>query len=163
MRRARIALLVGLLVGPAALAQSAEEQLQDLGYLAGSWAGPMGDAVFEAWYSTPEGGKVLSSSQLLAGGQLLFYEFEKFEVAEDKVVLTPFPGGQQAAQFELVEVDAKGCSATFDSPKNDFPSRIVYAKDERGHLVITLSDPHGGSDQQEVFDLAPVEKTASEK
>ncbi len=132
-----------------------EAAIQALDFLAGSWSGPMWGATFEAWYSTPEGGKVLSSSLLLSEGNVHFWEFEKFEIRRGNVWVQPFPKGQPAASFELVELDVEGQKATFDCPTNDFPSRIVYEKNDEGHLVITLSDPHNGTPKVEVFDLAP--------
>ncbi len=43
---------------------------------------------FTSYYSTPEGGKILSHSKLVAGGAIKFYEFEVFEVRDGKVTYT---------------------------------------------------------------------------
>ncbi len=155
-----LALLV--LIATLAPAQEATEQIQGLDFLAGSWAGPMWGGVFETWYSTPEGGKVLSSSLLISEGNIRFWEFEKFEVRGEHVWVQPFPNGKPAASFRLVELDVEAKKATFDCTTNDFPTRIVYEKNEEGHLVITLSDPHSGSPKVEVFDLAPQEDAVEE-
>lgn len=129
------------------------QQLAAMAWLAGTWSGDMWGGQFVAYYATPEGGKILSYSELRKGEKVAMYEFERFDVKKGDVWLTPFPRGKQAASFRLTELDAKAKKATFESPKNDFPSRIVYHRKTDGELEITLSAPHHGSDQVEVFAL----------
>lgn len=131
--------------------------MDDLKWLAGSWEGPMWGGVFRAYYSTPEGGKVLSISELVKEGRISYTEFERFEMRDGKVILTPYPAGNAADSFDLVELDKKGCKAIFENPKKDFPTRILYQRVSDTKLEITLSDPHGGSKKIEKFDLKRVE------
>lgn len=160
-----VPLLVCLLVAALHAPGRAEEagaratpqaQLAGLTWLAGAWSGSMWGGTFETYYSTPEGGRVLSYSQLLKSGKPAFHEFEVFGCEGDELVLRPHPRGRPAAAFTLQTLDPTQRKATFENPKNDFPTRIEYhrATDER--LVITLSDPHGTSGKTEVFDLARV-------
>lgn len=130
------------------------DRLAGMTWLAGAWSGPMWGGTFRTYYSTPEGGRILSHSQLVKDGKVAFHEFELFTVTADAVVLVPHPGGVPAAEFRLAAFDAAAKSATFDSPKNDFPTRIVYHRVADDRLVITLSDPHGASGKLETFDLA---------
>jgi hypothetical protein len=124
-----------------------------LDFLAGEWRGEMWGGTFEAYYSTPEGGKVLSHSRLIREEKVVFYEFEVFEDASGGVMLQPYPGGKRAVGFPVSEVDDINRKAIFENPDKDYPTRIVYHRVAEDRLVITLSDPHGGSDKTEVFDL----------
>lgn len=129
-----------------------------LGWLEGRWRGPTSDGEeFEAIYSSAEGGVLLSINKAFAGDQVLFVEFERFAVEGGQVVLTPFPDGQRAASFRLVEHDATARRATFENPRNDFPRRIVYARstDAQGEdaLVIELTGTQGGREVAMRLDL----------
>ena len=99
----------------------------------------------------PSGGKVLSFSELKSGGKTVFYEFETFEARDSGLVLTPYPGGRKAKSFPLTSLE--GNKATFENPKNDFPTKLVYHLVTEDNLVITLTDPHNKSDKRQIFDL----------
>ena len=108
---------------------------------------------FVAHYSTPAGGKILSYSQLLRGGQVSFYEFEVFESQGQAVRLQPFPGGRPAVGLTLTSHDPQARRAVFENPDKDYPTRIAYERATDGALHVVLSDPHGGSDKVERFEL----------
>ena len=98
------------------------------------------------------GRQVLSHSRLLkADGQEAFFEFELFEVRGDEVYLQPFPGGRKAVGLSLADSGER--KAVFENPDKDYPTRIVYERVADDELVITLSDPHGGSPKVERFEL----------
>ncbi len=150
-----VSIVVGLFsfegVGRAAIDGEASpaSQLDAMRWLAGTWEGPMGKGVFRAYYSTPDGGKILSYSEMRRGEIVAFHEFERFEVRDGVVHLQPFPGGRPVASFKLSNLAAT--KATFENPENDFPSRIVYERIGTDRLVITLTA--SGSDQKQVYDL----------
>lgn len=141
----------------------ASSQIADLAFLAGDWEGPMSGGVFHAYYCTPEGGRVMSYNTLRKDGQITYHEFEVFEPDGDKVIFRPFPAGKPAVPLMLVQCDRQARKAVFENPGKDFPTRIVYHRVADDRLVITLSDPHGGSDKTETFDLRslPSSKAAS--
>lgn len=128
-------------------------QIADLAFLAGDWEGPMWGGGFHAYYCTPEGGRVMSYNTLRKDGRIAYHEFEVFEPEGDKVIFRPFPAGKPADTLTLVECDRKQRKAVCENPQKDFPTRIVYHRVAEDRLVITLSDPHGGSDKTETFDL----------
>lgn len=127
--------------------------LAALGWLAGDWSGSMWGGTFTAYYSTPDGGRILSHSRLLQDESVAFYEFEVFEPDGERVLMQPYPGGEPAVGLHLVSHDPKARSATFENPDKDYPTRIVYQRTSDTELVITLSDPHGGSPKTERFEL----------
>jgi len=162
MNRSRRSLIAASVLALAALAaafarpQEPERapRVADLGWLAGTWSGDMWGGRFVAYYSTAEGGKVLSHSKLLEDGKVAFYEFEVFEERDGAVALQPYPGGKPADGFRLASLDGAARKATFENPEKDFPTRIVYERVADDRLTIVLSDPHGGSDKVERFELA---------
>ena len=132
---------------------SPTEVLSGLTWLAGDWSGDMWGGEFHAYYTTPEGGKLISHSRLMHAGEESFYEFEVFEAHEQTVRLQPFPGGKKASSFLLKSHDPKSRRAVFENPENDFPTEIVYHRVADDNLVIKLSDKVHGSDKVQVFDL----------
>lgn len=129
------------------------EVLAELDWLAGSWSGDMWGGRFEAFYSTPAGGKILSHSRLLKGATVAFYEFEVFEARDLVVHLQPYPGGKPAEGFTLQAHDPANREVVFENPDKDFPTRITYQRTSDDALLIVLSDPHGESDKVERFEL----------
>lgn len=127
--------------------------LERMSWLAGDWSGDAWGGRFHAFYTTPEGGRLLSYSRLEQDGHDTYYEFEVFERRAEGVHLQPFPGGQRADGFELASYDEQGQEAVFENPAKDWPTRISYQRAAADRLVITLSDPHGTSDKVERFDL----------
>jgi Domain of unknown function (DUF6265) len=151
----RIPLLLALLLClPSFAEKAATAKIDSLAWLAGKWSGSMWGGEFVATYNAPAGGKLLSFSELKKGGKTSFYEFEVFEATEGGLVFTPYPGGKKKETFKLAASEAS--KAVFENPDKDFPTRIEYHRVEKDRLVITLSDPHHGSDKTETFDLKRV-------
>lgn len=153
-----IALLVSTAVSADDAKATAAKQLASMKWLAGEWSGPMWGGEFVTYYTTPEGGKILSHSELRKDGHIGFHEFERFDLRPTgsggtTIMLTPYPKGSPAPVFALASLDEKAKKATFENPKKDFPTRIVYHRAAEDRLVITLSDPHGKTQPDEVFDL----------
>jgi hypothetical protein len=134
-------------------APSGPPTIADLAFLAGTWSGNAWGGTFTAYYTTPEGGRVISHSKLMQGGREAFYEFEVFAVEDEEIRMLPFPGGKRATGLALADLVRDERKAVFENPDKDYPTRIVYQRVAEDRLVITLSDPHGGSSKVEVFDL----------
>lgn len=156
-----LAVALGAIVQLAAQGGAAEEQaarpqdvIEEMTWLAGDWSGQMWGGTYHAYYSTPEGGRIISHSRLIQEEKLAFYEFEVFEAREEQVHLQPYPGGRPADGFVLEEHDTQARKAVFENPEKDYPTRIVYHRVSDTELVITLSDPHGASDKIEKFELS---------
>ncbi len=151
-----LGLAVLLLTASAEGADGAEEsgrQILALEFLAGTWSGQMWGGELVAHYTTPEGGMVLSYTELRRDGKIAFHEFERFDIEDGSVVFTPFPGGKRGVQMRLTELDPQARKAVFENPDKDFPTRIVYQLIAENQLCITLSDPHHDSDQSQRFEF----------
>lgn len=159
--RCCLAIAAGMAAGMAIAVSSAlalqtagpDQQIASMAWLAGTWEGPMWGGTFTAYYCTPEGGKIMSFNRLMKDGQVGFHEFEVFEVQDGRVMFLPYPGGKPATPMPMTQCDAQGRKATFEKPDKDFPTRIEYHRKSENNLVITLSDPHGGSSKVQTFDL----------
>jgi hypothetical protein len=113
------------------------EQLSGLAWLAGTWRGPG----YEAHYSTPEGGLILSHTKQLEGDRVVFFEQERFEVRDGRVVEAPSPNGVPTpVVFTLTEQGPN--AAVFENPTHDFPTRLAYRR-EGDRLVIHVTGPDG--------------------
>lgn len=131
-----------------------EDALRGLAWLEGRWVGSTSDGeAFEAIYSSPAGGVILSVSRSLSGERATFTEFERFEVREGRVVMTPFPDGRRGCAFMMVEHDMRARRAVFTNPENDFPRRIVYERPADDALRIVVEDMRGAEVLTLVLDL----------
>ena len=121
-----------------------EARVSDLAWLAGSWKGEIRGAGktthFEAHYSTPAGGVILSVSKAFGDGgeHLSWFEFERFEVRDGHLQVTPYPDGRPSVSFRLVEHDREARKAVFANPDHDYPTRITYQRTEDRRLILTV-------------------------
>jgi uncharacterized protein DUF6265 len=122
-------------------------RVSELSWLEGVWRGRIGTRDFEAHYTGPEGGVILSASKYTANGKAAGFEFERFEVKEGTVMLTPYPEGRSSVSFRLASHDEKARRAVFENPAHDFPTRISYQRVAEDSLTILVSGP--GKDGRE--------------
>jgi hypothetical protein len=143
-------------VAAALFAQTATDpraQIASMKWLAGSWEKPMSAGAYRAYYTTPDGGQVISYSELVKDGEATFYEFELCRIENGEVVFNAFPRGQKATPMTLTKCDPQARRVVFENPKKDFPTRIEYHRMADDRLIIRLTDPHNNSEKLEVYDL----------
>jgi hypothetical protein len=144
MRRRALLSIPALLVVVATA--SSLEGVAALAWLQGSWRTADGDSVWEAVYSSPEGGEVVSASKEIAGGKVTTYDYERFFEKDGKVVFSPYPHGKKSKhEFPLESLDAGAKKAVFANPENDFPSKFTYHRVADDRLTVTLEGAPGGS------------------
>lgn len=135
---------------PAAPLPPPEVAIRSLGFLTGRWRGETWDAT----YSTPEGGKILSFAKEYAkDGAVGFFEYERIEVLDGRVVLTPAPFGRPSVRFPLVRFDPVAQKATFQNLRHDFPTSITYWRVSPARLRFVLTGVRDGKPVREVTDL----------
>lgn len=145
-----LAIAVGVVMGPRQQAAgSAQRAIESLSWLGGAWHGEQ----FETQYTSPQGGMILSMSKSYDAGKASFFDFERFEVEGDNVMLTPYPGGKASVSFRLVGHDPAVQRARFTNPSHDFPQEFVYER-RVDSLFITLSGEEKGKPQTLRFALA---------
>jgi hypothetical protein len=114
-------------------------QIAQLHWLEGHWRGMIGNNVFEAIYTSPEGGQILSVSKEFRTNRPASVEFERFHMADSLVVMTPYPGGKESVSFTMTALDPESRSATFSNPDHDFPNDITYHAIGNDSLVIDVT------------------------
>ena len=118
--------------------------LRELTWLEGSWKGTFDGKPFEATYTSPEGGVIMSVSKEFGAEEPFFFEFEKFEVINDTLVMTPYPAGTKSDGFPLVAYSAELKRAVFENKNHDFPAAFVYQRVSPDSLEITVSGDNEG-------------------
>ena len=130
-------------------------RIEDLSWLSGTWSGEIrgaGSATrFETHYTSPQGGVILSTSKAFrADGRLSWFEFERFEAREGKLVVTPYPGGKPSVSFTLVEYDPEAKKAVFANPEHDYPNRISYQRTAEDRLQFLVTGDTEGEPVLEI-------------
>lgn len=122
-----MALAAGMMLAAAAPAATPAATIDDLGWMAGSWAQEADGRWTEEYWSAPRGGVMLGASRSGRDGALREFEFLRLQAGEDGVpAYIAQPGGQAPVAFRLTQHDAM--SATFDNPAHDYPQRLRYAR-----------------------------------
>jgi hypothetical protein len=142
-----VATVVSLLAFPApAPAEdppTVKGDVASLAWLEGQWRSAGEGDAWEACYSGPEGGEIVSATKRIKGGKVTLFDFERFREEDGTVVLTPFPHGVKSVDFALVALDPVAKRAIFDNPGHDFPTRMRYEVGEDGHLRIAVMGKEG--------------------
>jgi len=122
--------------------------MSDLAWLEGVWRGRVGTRDFEARYTSPEGGLILSMSKYTSKGRAVEFEFEQFDERDGTLVLTPYPQGNKSpVRFRVTDFDSSTRRAVFENPAHDFPTKISYQRVAEDSLTILVSGP--GKDGKE--------------
>lgn len=149
-KTASLALILGLIGLFSARAEppAGNVGIESLGWLAGSWSGEIqgaGSATrFEALYTRPEGGVILSTSKAFSQeGKLVWFELERFQVQDGLLQLVPYPNGTASVPFTLAEYDAAAKKAVFTNPQHDYPTRITYQQVAEDRLLFIVAGGEG--------------------
>lgn len=128
---------------------SAHDKLSSLSWLSGHWKGDD----YETFYTSPEGGIILSLSKAFSEGKVVFTEYEKIHIKGNDVLLTPHIEGQKKVSFTLTGYNPEVKKARFVNKKHDFPREISFDLTSPDNLVINLSGVEGGKEQSMQMNL----------
>jgi hypothetical protein len=147
-----------LLLAGTAQGAEPEEVLASMTWLEGAWLGSTEEGLWEAVYSGPRGGTILSLNKQIVDGRAVLIEFEQFLVHEGEVVVFPSPGGRRAdVHFTLTEHDAEARRAVFENPQHDFPQILTYHRHADDRLRIEVQARRDGGVFGFTIDLTRVE------
>jgi Domain of unknown function (DUF6265) len=119
--------VTGLLLGTRA-DQTAKPALNDLAWMAGSWAGSSRGIDMEEHWTGPKGASMIGIHRDVGKGRTMLFEFLRIEQQGDQIIYLSMPNGRSpATAFPLKEVS--GTRVVFENAAHDFPQRIIYWKD----------------------------------
>jgi len=120
---------------------AAPPSLEQLSWMAGSWAGEERGVEMEEVWTEPKGGLMLGVHRDVSGGKAVFFEYLRIEVTPEGIVYTASPRGGKATSFRLV--GSGGSRVVFENPEHDFPKRILYWLGEDGSLHARIEGARG--------------------
>lgn len=143
-----IPLLAGALA-PQGRAQdtAAAPKVEDLAWMSGTWTcAQWGGQFYEHWMK-PTGGVMVGTGQHVADGKSKFVEFMSVEADAEGIAMwmllgSPSKGPKQGMPFRLVKLS--GREATFENPKNEFPTRIIYRFKSESSMLCRLEGTQKG-------------------
>lgn len=139
-RPALVSATVLLMLGPVPVRGQAPS-IDAVAFLAGCWAGEMGNLEVREQWSEAEGGVMLGTTRYFRDGRLADFEFAMIVEGEEGVTLWPYPGGERSEHgFSLVSSDE---GSVFENLLHDFPVRIVYARGGAGELLPRIEGRDG--------------------
>ena len=141
-------------------AQSSTTSIDDLKWMAGHWAGPVGKAHSEELWLPPKAGMLLGMSRTTAGERLFSFEFLRIEQRPDGIYYVAQPQGRPAVNFKLTQ--ATGTSAKFENPTHDHPKVISY-RVENDELIASLEGDEKGQHKRQEFRFKLLASTRFEK
>jgi hypothetical protein len=149
---------IGLLVlSCGTTAAPATARIEQLGWLAGCWAGDRpGEPArrSEEQWMLPRAGSMLGMGRTLRGEALSDYEHLLIREQGATLVYVAKPAGQPQASFEAVAIDDAG--VVFENPAHDFPQRIVYRRQPDGALLARIEGQLKGQPRSVDFPMRRV-------
>ena len=85
-----------------------------------------------------------------------FFEFLRIEQVGDQVIYYASPDGQGPTPFPLVSLSYQ--KAVFENMAHDYPSRIIYWKDDQGYLNAQVEGVLEGEMKSEASRWEPLRK-----
>jgi hypothetical protein len=131
-------------------------RIADFSFMAGCWRGGDAQTSMEEVWTRADGGTMMGTARVLAGGKTVFSEF--VEVAEKPagLVMTVALGiGKPGVSFTRIPAGAD--EVVFENPKHDFPQRIRYRKQADGAVTARVEGVEKGQAKAEDF---PYKKVA---
>lgn len=129
-----------------AVAQTDEPKaptINDLAWLAGSWAGEHDGGTIEEHWAAPKGNSMIGMSRLIIGQRTVFFEFLRIEQrADGSVVYLAQPKGRTPpVEFKATRLTPG--EAVFENPEHDNPKLIRYTLKEGVLSAVTEGDEKG--------------------
>jgi hypothetical protein len=125
--------------------------LESVAFLEGAWEGESeGLRLTERW-DAPRAAVMLGTSWTGTTQRTYMFEFLKLEATEAGLVYSAWPQGKGPTQFLLTSVS--GGQLAFENPKNDFPSRITYARRQDGGLDVAIEGTVDGKPERKEWIL----------
>jgi hypothetical protein len=142
--------LVALLAVAAEAPAPAKPTVESLSWLAGTWVLERNGRVVTEHWMPPAGGMMLGTSQTVANGRTVEYEFVVLRAdAAGDVFYVAKPSGQAETAFKLVT--ANGRELVFENPAHDFPQRVLYTLKDDGTLLAAIDGTRNGKARRVEF------------
>jgi hypothetical protein len=134
-------------------------KVDDLSWLRGNWTCPQFGGTFEEHWMPASGGSMQGCGKLVVGGKTEFMEYMSIEPQNGGVTMwmllgAPSKGEKKGVPFQLTSL--KGKKATFENPKNDFPTKMTYELKSNGNLDCSIEGTQGGKHTVEKFPFKPI-------
>jgi hypothetical protein len=132
-------------VAKSAPAAAPAPTLSGLEFMSGCWRSGEGGRYFEEIYTSPTANLMLGLSVFVRDGRAEQHELIQVAVEGEKVVMTPFPGGERSPHGFVLTTLRHG-EAVFEAPEHDYPKRILYRKNADGSRSARID---GGPEDRE--------------
>ncbi|MEM8600714.1 MAG: DUF6265 family protein [Bacteroidota bacterium] len=107
--------------------------LEEMAWLSGCWMAGSGANTTEEVWLPPRGGMMVGLTRSVRRGTATGYELMVLQRADEQIVLTAYPSGQQPTDFQATS--ARGDLLRVENPDHDFPQRIEYHRPTPDSLV----------------------------
>lgn len=124
-----------------AISIAAEQELESLSWMVGSWVERKDARETEEHWIAPKGGLMLGVNRTVTSAGKSSFEFLRIAKTAAGISYFASPGGRPPVEFPLVE--SGETRAVFENPKHDFPQRIIYEMDG-GALKARIEGTIGG-------------------
>ncbi len=114
-----------------------EVTIQELVWLAGTWASVGGETGSGETWTEPAGGSMLGVARSVKSEKTVAFEYLRIvETPDGGLDYIAMPSGRNETHFALRSYENK--EANFENLKHDYPQRIIYRLNEDGTLLARI-------------------------
>jgi hypothetical protein len=149
---------------PSAPTASAPPSLEALSWLAGCWEGKVNQRDFREEWLPLRGDIMVGVSQTAVSGKTQDFEYLRLEPRGDGIYYVAMPSGKNEDAFRLsgMKLDGSDEIFTFESPRDEFPQRIIYRRGTEGWLYAHVEGKLNGAPKQVIYPMRRVDCRSGE-
>lgn len=131
--------------------------LKKANWFIGSWQNSSKEATFKEIWKTKNDSSFVGESFVIVEKDTVFYEkVDLFELNDSLFYKVSIKDQNKEKPVSFYLTKSNENELTFENPKHDFPTKIVYTKITKDSLVATIYGKKGGKEMSETF---PMKKT----
>jgi hypothetical protein len=101
--------------------------IEQVAWLTGCWVADGAEAGSDEHWLAPAAGTMFGVNRTVRGARLSQFEFMAIRTrADGRLVFIALPGGKNETEFGQMALSAE--EAVFESPREAFPSRVIYRR-----------------------------------
>jgi hypothetical protein len=132
-------------------------QLKKVNWFLGTWENLSATARFEEIWSKVNDSTFLGKSIVVVVRDTVFYEkMDLFQKNDSLILKISVKNQNKEKPISFYMTKSDGNEVTFENPKHDFPTKIVYTKITKDSLIAVIYGKKDGKDMNETF---PMKKT----
>jgi len=132
-------------------------QLKRASWLLGNWGNNSNEALFkETWHQKNDSTYFAESIVIIENDTVFYEKVNLVETNDSLIYIVSVKNQNKEKPVAFVMTKSSKNELTFENPKHDFPTKIVYTKITNDSLVATIYGKKEGKETSELFPMKKI-------